>query len=203
MEESIHAKPTIDRNEGQEILSETECSSTLSVTSSFGGSEDTPAKLSVSFGDVEIREYNVILGDNPAVSAGPPVTIDWIPISSHMLTVDEHQEFAVKGKDHPRDGGRMSAPERISYLIHSYSSLEIQAAQSRARKIQQSRKLNRRDKMESLRLLVEKVGKKCRTTNKRGDSVNTDAAQAWLEQYKLASKSTELHRPRVANSLAA
>lgn len=48
--------------------------------------------LSVSFADVEVRSYPIILGDNPAVSAGPPLTIDWDPSDLVACSVDEYEK---------------------------------------------------------------------------------------------------------------
>jgi len=48
--------------------------------------------LSVSFTDVEVRSYPIILGDNPAVSAGPPLTIDWDPSHLAVCSVDDYEK---------------------------------------------------------------------------------------------------------------
>jgi len=48
--------------------------------------------LSVSFADVEVRSYPIILGDNPAVSAGPPITIDWYPSHLAACSVDDYEK---------------------------------------------------------------------------------------------------------------
>ena len=34
-------------------------------------------KRNVSFSHLQVREYAITLGDNPSVSSGPPVTLDW------------------------------------------------------------------------------------------------------------------------------
>ena len=165
--------------------SETECSSTLSTASSF--ETENQAERSVSFGEVEIREHEVILGDNPAVSGGPPVTIDWSAVSSRKLSVDEHQRAIADeaSDDRPRSGGTLPAQFRVSYLLSSYSSMHIQNAQSEARRIQQSRQLSRRDRFQSMRLFITKCRRKtskCKAWSKPG------SAEAWLKEYKQASK---------------
>lgn len=40
------------------------------------------------FGEVRIRTYTVTLGDNPSVSRGPPVTLDWDHNASESYDVD-------------------------------------------------------------------------------------------------------------------
>lgn len=38
-------------------------------------------KMSVTFDRIILREYPICLGNNPAVSRGPPLTIDWEPMT--------------------------------------------------------------------------------------------------------------------------
>eukprot|EP00565_Helicotheca_tamesis_P009288 CAMPEP_0185734282 /NCGR_PEP_ID=MMETSP1171-20130828/22022_1 /TAXON_ID=374046 /ORGANISM="Helicotheca tamensis, Strain CCMP826" /LENGTH=229 /DNA_ID=CAMNT_0028404241 /DNA_START=44 /DNA_END=729 /DNA_ORIENTATION=- len=45
-------------------------------------------ELSVSFCSVEVREYGVQLGDNPGVSAGPPLTIEWEHFNEEKIDID-------------------------------------------------------------------------------------------------------------------
>jgi hypothetical protein len=47
---------------------------------------------SVCFSTIEIKEYPIIAGDNPAVTIGAPITIDWIPFSDEKCTVDDYEE---------------------------------------------------------------------------------------------------------------
>ena len=47
-------------------------------------------KRRVHFSNVEVREYPMILGDNPAVSSGPPITIDWEYSVRYQQDMDEH-----------------------------------------------------------------------------------------------------------------
>ena len=44
----------------------------------------------VRFSTVEVREYPMILGDNPAVRCGPSITIDWRPFSRNFFHVETH-----------------------------------------------------------------------------------------------------------------
>lgn len=54
--------------------------------------KSTKALSAVSFHTVEIREYPIRLGDNPAVTEGPPITIGWKPMSEPVtLLVDDYE----------------------------------------------------------------------------------------------------------------
>ena len=46
------------------------------------------SSLSVSFGEVHVREFPVCLGDNPSVTNGVPVTIQWDCSSENSYSVD-------------------------------------------------------------------------------------------------------------------
>ena len=53
----------------------------------------TSMKRNVSFHKIEIREYQRTLGDNPSVSSGPPVTLDWkYNPNHHILNVDDYEK---------------------------------------------------------------------------------------------------------------
>eukprot|EP00551_Chaetoceros_affinis_P014976 CAMPEP_0203695478 /NCGR_PEP_ID=MMETSP0091-20130426/6929_1 /ASSEMBLY_ACC=CAM_ASM_001089 /TAXON_ID=426623 /ORGANISM="Chaetoceros affinis, Strain CCMP159" /LENGTH=249 /DNA_ID=CAMNT_0050567041 /DNA_START=34 /DNA_END=783 /DNA_ORIENTATION=- len=65
---------------------------------------------SIKFGKISIREYGLVPGDNPSVSTGPPVQLDWGNIEHYDGSVDEFESI--------RDGQRrvqtqMRLPETI------------------------------------------------------------------------------------------
>ena len=59
---------------------------------SMSDSESRESNRSVKFQSVEIREYNMILGDNPCPLYGPPVTIDWDYDSAPSLSLDQYED---------------------------------------------------------------------------------------------------------------
>ena len=48
-------------------------------------------KKSVGFGSVQISSHEIILGDNPAVTCGPPVSIAWECFHEAQCSVDEYE----------------------------------------------------------------------------------------------------------------
>jgi hypothetical protein len=52
----------------------------------------SPSPCGVRFGHVSIRQYPVIVGDNPAVSGGPPLSIGWEYDDEVTLDVVEYEE---------------------------------------------------------------------------------------------------------------
>merc|ERR1712087_421203 len=54
--------------------------------------KDKPkGKRAVSFGNVLVRDYGMILGDNPCCGYGPPVTLDWDYLEYEPLEVNEYE----------------------------------------------------------------------------------------------------------------
>ena len=45
----------------------------------------------VTFQHVEIRDYPIILGNNPSTDYGPPIEIDWKYQNVHIHTIDEYE----------------------------------------------------------------------------------------------------------------
>ena len=52
-------------------------------------------KKTVTFSELHIREYAMILGDHPACIQGPPVTVDWEPLQSYTVAVEEYESQLV------------------------------------------------------------------------------------------------------------
>ena len=49
------------------------------------------SKRKIHFGQIYVRDYGMILGDNPCVTYGPPVTLDWDYVEYNALEVDEYE----------------------------------------------------------------------------------------------------------------
>lgn len=66
-------------------------------------------KKSVTFHNVQVREHEMILGDNPSVSCGPPLSITWNSHVSFEYTVDDYE------KAHPtrRNKANMLVPRMV------------------------------------------------------------------------------------------
>eukprot|EP00563_Minutocellus_polymorphus_P003391 CAMPEP_0181037732 /NCGR_PEP_ID=MMETSP1070-20121207/9561_1 /TAXON_ID=265543 /ORGANISM="Minutocellus polymorphus, Strain NH13" /LENGTH=518 /DNA_ID=CAMNT_0023115473 /DNA_START=576 /DNA_END=2132 /DNA_ORIENTATION=- len=65
---------------------------TLGTFDSSSSENPDPPKRNVSFHKLEIREYSVVLGDNPSCSSGPPVQLAWDPHHSDELKIDDYEE---------------------------------------------------------------------------------------------------------------
>jgi hypothetical protein len=58
----------------------------------------SPSKPKVAFDEVEILEFNYILGDNPGVSSGAPIALGDELKSSITLEVDYYEKTRGKRK---------------------------------------------------------------------------------------------------------
>ncbi len=65
-----------------------------SVHSNISSSSSTSSSSSnsVQFDKVEIREYSITLGDNPACSSGPPISLGWLYSNEELCLPLEHYE---------------------------------------------------------------------------------------------------------------
>ncbi|CAJ1934023.1 unnamed protein product [Cylindrotheca closterium] len=113
-------------NSNTNLLGTTHRSSTGDLsTDSFAHSMDSSVASNVSFGKIEIREYGMVLGDNPSTSSGPSVELDWETQSKFTIdTVDQYESM----KPRRREMKQLAMPSefRMQLLVNSgYSLREI------------------------------------------------------------------------------
>ena len=101
----------------------------LSENTEHTSIKKTRNKKSVTFDSINIREYDVILGDNPACSDGPPLSLDWTFTESTSSTIDDYEE--VRGYKRHRKFLYLSAITRRNLLINrlGYSRSEVNVAE--------------------------------------------------------------------------
>lgn len=109
------------------------------VDSTRDSSLMTPHKKSVRFSNVVVREYPMILGDNPSVSHGPPVTISWKHSAEHLLELENHISMTPFPR---RSVGQMAMPSfyRKDLLVEAgCSDVDMREATKQARLIKAQR----------------------------------------------------------------
>jgi hypothetical protein len=80
---------------------------------------ETLKTTKVAFSSVEIKVYPYILGDNPSVSKGSPLTIDWEPMAVQVYDSVDAYETARGGEGYaPRDHFNLLMPMELreSYI---------------------------------------------------------------------------------------
>jgi hypothetical protein len=92
----------------------------------------------VRFGRIVITEFPIILGDNPAVTSGAPITIDWIPQGERFFSVESYEQ--CKPARRRRRRLLISVSHRaILLLAAGYSIDDIADASINAQQIKFSR----------------------------------------------------------------
>ena len=93
----------------------------------------------VTFGTVTLREYPIILGDNPGGWRGPPLTIDWQHQGEILATVDKYEQCRPK----IRTATEFQIPAEVRHKLlrkSGFSAEEIQKYTKKANIIRNRRK---------------------------------------------------------------
>lgn len=127
-------KVTVPRPSSEKTLADT------SLSSSPPYSQEP---LRVSFQNVEFRCFEQCAGDNPAVSIGTPVSLDWEYEDKEAMGVDSYEES--RGKRRTSRQLMMNYFQRRTLLSYRYglSEEEINAAEKAANKARNQRALTR------------------------------------------------------------
>ena len=54
---------------------------------------NTEDDLSVSFSTIVVREFPVVIGDNPSCAMGPPPSISWVPDCELSIDIEEFEDY--------------------------------------------------------------------------------------------------------------
>jgi hypothetical protein len=106
-------------------------------TASDTSSSISQEKKNVSFHEIIILEFPLVMGDNPACSAGVPVALAPEPISETTVTVEMYE---AKRKKKRRKGRLMGVEERALALMGAgYTMEDIAICVMKINSIQQKR----------------------------------------------------------------
>ncbi len=102
----------------------------------------------VKFGNIRIREYDRTLGDNPAVSSGPPISLDWgYNPNEKVIPVEEYEK--KKSECEPKRRLRMLSRFKREKMLEEdigVTRLEMKASMREVTNIQQMRKISSESK---------------------------------------------------------
>jgi hypothetical protein len=115
-----------------------------------------PINKKVWFRLIQVREMPIILGDNPAVSDGVPITIDWKFQKESSVELDEFEFFRPERRR--REHLQLSTKKRFELALAGGSDLsEIAKARIEVEKIQKLRvKAGQKNNWETLREGMER-----------------------------------------------
>jgi hypothetical protein len=176
------------QTQGSIVVPLKSCLSTADLCDVKG--ESSKIKKSVSFHRIEIREHERALGDNPAVSKGPALSIGWGSVNALSLNVDEYEEFRPPRRT--RSELQMPPTVRRQLLVEQVgvNRSEINAASREAERIKQSRLRNQKSKdIQPLVILSDLLLGKQKKTRK--------IARALLEQGQRADEARRQQQEEV------
>lgn len=115
-----------------------------------GCSSVPPSKRRVSFDLVHIREYPIVLSDNPASRSGPSIELGWeyLPASNvegltsndGSISVHDYEAIKPSQKRRPMEKLHLRLYQRLYRVkIHDFSEHDIYAAEVEKEKIRKSR----------------------------------------------------------------
>ena len=133
--------PPLQRQVDDDFLSDSEHSQIDASAPMEGSStealhkQQSAARRSVvTFGSIQVREYNRIVGDHPDVKVGPPISIGWDFVEHDALPLEDYESTRTR-----RFVRRLSSITRKNMLEHVFGipAEEIAAAERENQKIRQ------------------------------------------------------------------
>ena len=114
------------------------------ATATSSSTETKKNPKTVQFCNLEIRTYPLTLGDNPSVSSGPPLTLDWNHETTHTFSVDAYESQLAPPEDR-RPLAAMARPAslRIAILCDD-ARIGLRTVQAAVREVEAVKRQRRR-----------------------------------------------------------
>ena len=118
--------------------------SALATATSSSSTETKNNPKTVQFSNLEIRTYPLTLGDNPSVSSGPPLTLDWNHEITHTFSVDAYESQLAPPEDR-RPLAAMARPAslRVAILCDD-ARIGLRTVQATVREVEAVKRQRRR-----------------------------------------------------------
>lgn len=131
----------------------------------------------VCFASVQVREYPVVLGDNPSCTSGPPITLAWDHDADAIIscTIDEWEN---ERRDYRRSRQEIHVPASVrrEWLLDAgYSASQLQESVETLQKERQLRRssFDKSSLQDKADIVAERMKRKLeRAIGKRGRSSN-------------------------------
>mmetsp|Transcript_1540 Transcript_1540/g.2103 ORF Transcript_1540/g.2103 Transcript_1540/m.2103 type:complete len:401 (-) Transcript_1540:36-1238(-) len=163
---------------------EDEDDDSCSVTSS---TSKTKIKRNISFSSVEIRDYDRAIGDNPCVSSGVPLSLDWNYNAATEHDLEEYENFKESS-----GGGRTRAEMQMPSLMRSRvlkefgaNPAEIRKATKEASQVKKGRLKTMTGKTEFIDKTKSKLKQFCvgRNEDRQQEKLWENAHKEAIEKY--------------------
>lgn len=111
-----------------------------SVTTATSQDQPTRRKRhNVGFSTIEIREYNQTIGDNPSVSYGPPISLDWEYNVLETITLEHYEAHRAPRRSLRQMCLNYYTRRNVLTFKFGYSEQEVKAASKLADKSKRER----------------------------------------------------------------
>eukprot|EP00594_Rhizosolenia_setigera_P018778 CAMPEP_0178963434 /NCGR_PEP_ID=MMETSP0789-20121207/15023_1 /TAXON_ID=3005 /ORGANISM="Rhizosolenia setigera, Strain CCMP 1694" /LENGTH=297 /DNA_ID=CAMNT_0020647905 /DNA_START=18 /DNA_END=911 /DNA_ORIENTATION=- len=145
MDAGAHTDKATDNAKRRSSLKRNPSYSSLSGLKSSGSSlthdeHETSSqgmRRNVSFSSLSVREYDLVLGDNPSVSRGPPTSLSWNHKNEASIDLEKYESERMPR----RTSAEMVMPHRVraSLLRDLHSATEVKQVITEIKKVKKDR----------------------------------------------------------------